>query len=56
MVKLEKALKELMKRKKSLIIYVKESNAQPSQELKDWVETLQISITLIKKEIDKNGK
>lgn len=56
MITLNKALSELEERKASLVKYVKQSNIQPSQELKDWVETLQISITLIKKEIENNGK
>lgn len=55
MITLNNALLQLEQRKKSLIDFVKRANTQPSQELKDWVETLQISITLIKKEIENNG-
>jgi len=54
-ITLEKAEKLLQKKKKSLIKFVKESHVPPSQELKEWVETLEISINLIKREIEKNG-
>lgn len=56
MITLEKALLLLENRKKSLIKYVKSNSEEPSKEFKEWVEVLQLAITLIKKEIEVNGK
>lgn len=56
MITLEKALSILEDRKKSLIRFVKETSNPPSQQLIEMVELTEISIVLIKKEIEKNGK
>lgn len=55
MISLEQALKLFEERQRSLIRFIKQSEPNPSQQLKDWIEAVGIALTLIKKEIEKNG-